>query len=85
MRSITHPFGSCLYSVFFRVPAVQTRPSSLHRLHGNSPSHCTCQSKPRSCEQAEQGTTLVSGHTLVFFMRHRSHAFHTRLWRPSPS
>lgn len=31
--------GSCLYSVFFRMPAVQTRPSSLHRLQGNSPSH----------------------------------------------
>lgn len=38
-RTSAYPRGSCLYSVFFLVPAVQTNPSSLHRLHGNSPSH----------------------------------------------
>lgn len=35
----TYPRGSCLNSVFFRTPAVHTRPSSLHLLQGNSPSH----------------------------------------------
>lgn len=34
-----YPRGNCLNSVFFLVPAVHTRPSSLHLLHGNSPSH----------------------------------------------
>jgi len=43
MRAETNPLGSCLYSIFFRVPAVQTRPSSLHLLQGNSPSHCRSQ------------------------------------------
>jgi hypothetical protein len=35
----TNPLGSCLNSVFFLLPAVQTKPSSLHRLQGDSPSH----------------------------------------------
>lgn len=39
-RRTTDPLGSCLYSTFLRTPVVQTTPSSLHRLHGNSPSHC---------------------------------------------
>lgn len=36
---LAYPRGNCLNSVFFLVPAVHTRPSSLHLLHGNSPSH----------------------------------------------
>ena len=38
-QRITHPLGTCLYSVFFLVPAVHITPSSLHLLHGFSPSH----------------------------------------------
>jgi hypothetical protein len=38
--SHTYPRGNCLNSVFFLLPAVHTNPSSLHLLHGDSPSHC---------------------------------------------
>lgn len=77
---VSYPRGSCLYSVFLRVPAVQTRPSSLHLLHGNSPSHWR---RVSGCAAMHNSVRSAGKPTLVFFMRHRSQAFHTLLCRPS--
>jgi hypothetical protein len=38
-KTSAYPRGNCLNSVFFLLPAVQTNPSSLHLLQGDSPSH----------------------------------------------
>lgn len=73
-----YPRGSCLYSTFFRTPAVHMRPSSLHLLQGNSPSHWS-----RVSSRADNYSGLSRALTFVFFIRHRSHAFHTRLCLPS--
>jgi hypothetical protein len=76
---VTYPLGNCLNSVFFLVPAVHTRPSSLHLLHGNSPSHCWLleEDQPLQCTCSYRRT--AGCFTFVFFILHLSHAFHTLL------
>lgn len=75
-----YPRGSCLYSIFLRTPAVQTRPSSLHLLQGNSPSHWFQVSKRNHFLEPCCKTEV---RTFVFFIRHLSQAFQTRLCLPS--
>lgn len=65
-------------SVFFLTPAVQTNPSSLHLLQGNSPSHYNM-----SVIKSVLTNREVANRTFVFFIRHLSQAFHTLLCLPS--
>lgn len=75
---MAYPLGNCLNSVFFLVPAVHTRPSSLHLLHGNSPSHWLVLVGRRLRDTLIGGGGLLLV-TFVFFILHLSHAFHTLL------
>jgi hypothetical protein len=66
-----------LNSVFFLLPAVQTKPSSLQRLQGDSPSHLD------SVRMLFLQISKTRRLTFVFFILHLSHAFHTLLCLPS--